>query len=150
MKSIFDTTTINEFKVRIEKLDANAPAQWGKMNVYQMLKHCTENELMMLEEQSLYRRFMGRLFGKLVLKSIVKNEKGLQKNTPTHPDLIIKGNGDVEKQKQLWIAALEKYPTKKSNSHRNFIHPFFGKMTREEVDILAYKHIEHHLTQFGV
>jgi len=34
-------------------------------------------------------------------------------------------------------------------SNTGFIHDFFGKMTREEIGILAYKHLDHHLRQFG-
>lgn len=150
MTTIFNAQTINEFKLRIEKLDAQATPQWGKMNLYQMLKHCTDNELMMLEERSYARRFIGRLFGKIFLKKIVKNDHQLDKNSPTHPELIITDNGDIEKQKQLWIEALERYPQKKTTDYSNFIHPFFGKMTRDEVSIFAYKHVDHHLRQFGV
>ncbi len=150
MENIFNTTTINEFKSRIQKLNINSKAKWGKMNVYQMLKHCTENEFLMLEEQYYSRRFIGKIFGKIVLKSIVKDDEKLKHNTPTHPKLIIKGNGDLEHQKKLWMVALDKYPLKNSNNYKHFIHPFFGKMTKEEVGIFAYKHIDHHLRQFGV
>ncbi len=120
------------------------------MNLFEMLKHCTENELMMIREKDYKRRFIGRLFGKSVLKSIVKDENDLKKNTPTHPKLIFKGNGDIEKLKEFWISIIEKYPTKKAKEFENFIHPFFGKMTKDEIGIFAYKHIDHHLRQFGV
>lgn len=150
MKDIFNTQTINEFKVRINQLDDTAQAQWGKMNLYQMLKHCTENERMMIREQSLKRVFMGRIFGKMALKANIKNDDHLAKNSPTHPSLKIKGTGDIEQQKQLWIEVLEKYPTKKTTDYEGFVHPFFGKMTSEQVSRFVYKHVDHHLRQFGV
>lgn len=150
MKSIFSPQTINEFKLRINQLNANATAQWGKMNLYQMLKHCTENERMMVREKTLKRVFIGRIFGKMALNANIKNDAPLSKNSPTHPDLKIKGNGDVEQQKRLWIAILEKYPTKQASDYTGFVHPFFGKMTSEQVSRFAYKHVDHHLRQFGV
>ncbi len=149
MQNIFSTSTINEFKTRIENLNPSAEAKWGKMNVYQMLKHCTENERMMVREKDYPRRFIGRIFGKMALKANTKDAKPLDKNGPTHPELIFTDNGDVEAQKQEWIALLEKYPLLDESAYSDFVHPFFGKMTSEQISTFAYKHVDHHLRQFG-
>lgn len=150
MKGIFNNQTINELKVRINQLDAKATPAWGKMNIFQMLKHCTENERMMVREKRYKRRFIGRIFGKMALKASIKDDAALAKNSPTHPALIFTGTGDVNQQKQLWIDLLEKYPTKQSRDYTDFVHPFFGKMDSTQISRLAYKHIDHHLRQFGV
>lgn len=150
MKDIFNPQTIQEFQARIEKLTPNSKGQWGKMNVYQMLKHCTGNEQMLLGQRQFKRVFLGRLFGKMALKSNIKDDKPMSQNSPTHPDLVIKGNGDMEQEKQLWIQLLQDYPKRKPNDYNGFVHPFFGKMNSEQVSRFAYKHIDHHLRQFGV
>lgn len=149
MKDIFDPQTIDEFKRRIENLPENAQPQWGKMNLYQMLKHCSENERMLLREKRYKRLFFGRLFGKIALHSMVKDPKPLGKNQPTHPDLKIKGTGDIQEQKEVWLSLLDKYPQKRATDYADFTHPFFGKMTQREVSIAGFKHIDHHLRQFG-
>ncbi len=150
MKNIFKAQTINELADRIEQITMNSTPQWGKMNVYQMLKHCTENEKLMLREATYKRRFIGRIFGKMALKSSIKDEAPLARNSPTHPALKFTGNGDVEQQKKEWLEVLVKYPTKKATDYKDFVHPFFGKMESEQISRLAYKHIDHHLRQFGV
>ncbi len=150
MKSIFETQTINEFKTRINQLSEGAEAQWGKMNLYQMLKHCTENERLMLRQKQYSRRFIGRIFGKMALNASIKNDNPLSKNSPTHPDLKFKGDGNIEQEKALWISLLEQYPRMKSTDYNGFVHPFFGKMDSEQISKFAYKHIDHHLRQFGV
>jgi len=150
MKDIFNTQTIQEFQTRIEKLTPNSQGQWGKMNVYQMLKHCADNEQLMLGQRKFKRVFLGRIFGKMALKSSIKNDAILSKNSPTHPDLVIKGDGDMEQEKQRWLNLLQDYPKRKPNDYNDFIHPFFGKMDSEQVSRFAYKHIDHHLRQFGV
>ncbi|MBI3519901.1 MAG: DUF1569 domain-containing protein [Bacteroidetes bacterium] len=58
MQTIFNTTTRGELINRINSLNANSKAQWGKMNVYQMLKHCTLWEEMMQSKQNLKRVFL--------------------------------------------------------------------------------------------
>jgi len=150
MKDIFNPQTIQEFQARIEKLTPNSQGQWGKMNVYQMLKHCVGNEQLLLGQRHFKRIFLGRLFGKMALKSNIKDDSPMSKNSMTHPDLVIKGNGDMEQEKQAWINLLHEYPARKTSDYNNFIHPFFGKMSSEQVSRFAYKHIDHHLRQFGV
>ena len=40
MQTIFDKTNRDELIKRINALNENSKAQWGKMNICQMLKHC--------------------------------------------------------------------------------------------------------------
>src|SRR5579862_4006825 len=91
--------------------------------------------------------FIGLLFGKVALKSLVKDEKPLAHSTPTARELkVSEADGDLESQKARWIALIEKNA---HDTNAEVVHPFFGKMTREQVGFLAYKHIDHHLRQFG-
>lgn len=60
MKTIFDIKTIDELKARISSLQANSPAQWGEMDAYQMLKHCTLSEEMFQGKKQYKRLFIGR------------------------------------------------------------------------------------------
>lgn len=85
----------------------------------------------------------------MALKSTIKDETPMDKNSPTHPKLKIKGNGDVEIQKRIWKDLLDDYPTVSSDTYGDFVHPFFGKMNSEQVSRFAFKHIDHHLRQFG-
>ncbi|MVN20518.1 DUF1569 domain-containing protein [Mucilaginibacter arboris] len=146
MKTIFDKTTRGELINRINTLNENSTAQWGKMNVYQMLKHCTRWEEMMLGNKKYKRAFIGRLFGKMALKNVLKDEKPLRRNTPTIPELKISGNGNVLAQKAEWVARIDEY---EHFSNLDFVHPFFGKMTKEQIGHMVYKHIDHHLRQFN-
>jgi len=150
MKDIFNQNTIAEFKSRINNISEDSTAEWGKMNVYQMLKHCTENDKMLTGKGQFKRLFIGRIFGKMALRSSIKNDAPLSLNSPTHPDLVIKENGDVSTQKQEWISVLDAYYSSPSTTFENFTHPFFGKMTPQQISKFAYKHIDHHLRQFGV
>ncbi|MEL6675383.1 MAG: DUF1569 domain-containing protein [Bacteroidota bacterium] len=149
MNTIFTPSTISEFKNRIHHLNPEAEANWGKMSLYQMLKHCTENDRMLLREKAYRRLFIGRLFGRMALKSTIKDEQPMKPNGATHPDLIFKGAGDVSEQKAQWLDLLDKYAQQTEADYQDFVHPFFGKMTKSEVGRFAYKHIDHHLRQFG-
>lgn len=145
MKSIFDKATRDELINRINALDNNSTAQWGKMNVYQMLKHCTLWEEMLLGKKQYRQSFLGRLFGKVALKDMLK-DKPMKPNLPTVPSFKTSGNGDVAAAKAEWIDLIAQHGLQQNSG---FVHPFFGKLTPEHAGRIAYKHIDHHLRQFN-
>lgn len=150
MKSIFDKELQRELVQRIGSVNANCKSQWGKMTVHQMLLHCTFWDAWMLGiNQTQYKQaFIGKLFGKFGLKRMVKDDNPLDKNAPTSKEFrITETTCDIGQEKAKWIDLIEQY---QNYNNPNFIHVFFGKMTKEEVGILAYKHADHHLRQFGV
>jgi len=148
MKTVFDQDTREELINRISALRDNSIARWGKMNVYQMVKHCTKWDDMTLGRIQIKQVFMGKIFGRLALKQVLKENAPLRKNTPSVPELIIKEKaGDLNAQKSEWIKNVREY---EHYSRPGFVHPFFGNMTREQVGQFVYKHQDHHLKQFGV
>lgn len=91
--------------------------------------------------------FLGKLFGKIGLKDFLSSDEPFKKNMPTVREFKIKEqSGDFAKQKQVWVALMQEYAT---TSNENLVHPFFGKLTKEQWGQLAYKHTDHHLRQFG-
>jgi uncharacterized damage-inducible protein DinB len=147
MKSVLDKTARCELINRINKLDENSQPQWGEMNIYQMLKHCRLCEELYLGKISKKRVFMGRLFGRSALKNILSADKDFPKNAPTSSLFKVREiSGDIATEKHNWIALIEQY----DNYSNEFVHWFFGKMTREQVGQFVYKHDDHHLRQFNV
>ena len=149
MKSIFDEINRAALITRIKTINENSRSQWGKMNVYQMLKHCTiwEEWIQGKNKRTYKQELLGFIFGKLALKSMIKDEKPFKRNVPTSASFKVKElNGDIEFEKKKWISLIEGY---ENYSNPGFIHDFFGKMTKEQIGILAYKHSDHHLRQFN-
>ena len=149
MKTIFDEETREGLIDRINKIEETNKAQWGKMNVYQMVKHNTYwNGWLLGSEKHTYKQaFMGRIFGKGVLRKMIRDDKPLDKNIPTSAQFKVKEiDGDLDAEKTKWILMTEAYG---NYDNPRFVHDFFGKMTKEQIGILVYKHTDHHLRQFG-
>ncbi len=147
MNSVFDPSTREKLVKRIYSLNQENNAQWGKMNVFQMLKHCTLCEEMFLGKIKIKRVLIGRLLGKIILKKVLKDNSPFGKNSPTSPVLKTIGqNGDMDHQKKEWINCIEQYSNYNTT---DFVHPFFGPMTKEQIGFFVYKHADHHLRQFG-
>ncbi|WP_119080718.1 DUF1569 domain-containing protein [Chitinophaga alhagiae] len=148
MKTIFDHTIRQELTGRVNSLTGNNTGQWGKMNIYQMTKHCTVwNDWMLGRGWHTYKQeLLGRIFGKMALKGLVKDERPMKKNMPAGSFAIKEKEGDVELQKKIWMEQIAAYG---HFSNPAFIHNFFGKMTVNEIGIFVYKHLDHHLRQFN-
>jgi len=149
MKNIFDETIRLELISRINEVHGSSTALWGKMKVFQMLKHCTIwDEWVLGTHHPTYKQsFIGLLFGKMALRGLVKDATPIKRNMPAGFLKVKEQNGNVELQKQQWVGRIREY---ENFSNDAFIHDFFGKMTRDEIGIFVYKHADHHLRQFKV
>lgn len=136
----------SEILNRIQKITPESTALWGKMNAAQMLAHLNAQIAVALGEEKLPASLVGKLFGGL-MKKFVLTEKSYSKGLPTTPSFIIKNTPDFQQNKSKLLTAVEKF-----NNHTisKEPHPIFGKMTTEEWSKATWKHIDHHLNQFGV
>lgn len=148
MKKIFDRETRDELIGRIDRLNESCTPRWGTMNAYQMVKHCTLWEEMVHGKKKQKRVFLGYFFGKMALKSMIGDDRPVKRNMPTLPQLRVhEETGDLSAAKNKWISFIKEY---ENYPNEGFTHPFMGKITKEQVGYLAYKHTDHHLRQFNV
>lgn len=148
--NIFTQEVAQNMSARINKLSANTPANWGKMDAGQMLAHCNVTYEMGIDGTiKKYNPFMQFMLKTFVKKALV-GDKPTQKNSSTAPEMVIKTPKNFEIEKQRIQAYLQK-GVKLGEAHFDGLeHPGFGKMTVQEWNTFYYKHLDHHLTQFGV
>lgn len=149
MQSVFNISDNDNIMERISKLTSSSRPQWGKMNVAQMFAHCRQPLRVGTGELVLKQSFIGLIFGKMMKKKFL-SDKGFGKNLPTDKKFIITDSRDFDREKADLISLISAYKTKGPSIIKNEKHPFFGKMTPGEWGILSWKHLDHHLRQFGV
>src|SRR4051794_38285704 len=149
MESLFQSTVADEILNRLEKLQAGTKPLWGKMNVSQMLAHCKMPLEVALGKKESKKSLMGVIFGKIGKRQMLKPEP-FKKNLPTDSRFIIKYTPDFSKEKQELISLIKQFSLADSNEIAARAHPFFGKKNAEEWGWLQYKHLDHHLRQFGL
>jgi hypothetical protein len=151
MKNIFDKAVTEEVIDRINKLTPATPAKWGKMNVAQMLAHSNVTYEMIYEpEKHPKPKGFKRFILKLIVKPLVVSDKVYKENNPTAPAFIIASEREFEFEKTRLIDYLNRtqelggahFDGKESNS--------FGTLKTNEWNAMFYKHLDHHLRQFGV
>jgi hypothetical protein len=148
MKSIFDPGVRGELIDRIGRLSESDQALWGRMNVSQMVRHCVLWQEWVLNNKPMQRVLLGRLIGGMALKKEMESEL-MRKNNPSSVELIVTDNSiDLVREREALAGLVREYGTYRYPAD-GFIHPFFGKMTMEQIGRFAYKHLDHHLRQFG-
>ncbi len=149
MKQIFEVAAYAEIIRRVEHLSPESKALWGKMNVTQMLAHVQGPMEVALGDRKLKKSILGLLFGNMAKKKILE-EKPFSKNLPTDPTYIKKGDYDFDVEKAKVLSLLKRIFEGGESVIIKEPHPFFGKMTSEEWATSLWKHMDHHLNQFGV
>ncbi len=149
MKNLFDPSAAADILSRFQQLQPDSKALWGKMNVAQMLAHIQVPTQVSLGERQLKRSIPGFLFGSFAKKKLL-SDKPFPVGLPTDPSFLMKGDHDFQTEKQKAFALLSKLIDGGEAGVTKATHPFFGKMTASEWGILTWKHMDHHLRQFGV
>ena len=149
MLNLFETEVYNQVLERMNKLSHHSERQWGKMEVGQMLAHCKEAFKVPLSDKKMPRMLLGLLLGWAIKKKLY-NEEPWKKNLPTAPNFIIKDDRDFEKEKKELMDMISAFHNGGPGNVGKFPHPMFGSFTSEQWGKSMYKHLDHHLMQFGV
>jgi hypothetical protein len=121
------------------------------MTAAQMLAHCSTSMQWAVGEVAPEKASLStRLIGRLVKPMVFRNEDPLRKNSPTARSLIVADNRDFAKERERLTELIDKFSAGGAGGCTKNPHSFLGKMTPEEWAILMYKHLDHHLRQFGV
>jgi hypothetical protein len=149
MKSLFEAAVAEEVKERMAQLRQDNERQWGKMNPAQALAHCSSAMEVAVGMKSPPRSFIGRLFGRLA-KSSILSEKPIARNMPTDKSFVVNDDRDFEAERQRLHRLIDRFAADGPAGCTRHPHSFFGPLTPTEWAELNYKHLNHHLRQFGV
>jgi hypothetical protein len=150
MKSLFDGATATEIKNRIARLEPGSERQWGKMNAAQAMAHCATTLEWAVGDSFAPRMFVGRILGPLVKSKVLKDDAPMTRNAPTAKSLVVANERDLAKERQRLCALIDRFSEGGPQGCTRRAHTFFGSLTPEEWARLMYKHLDHHLRQFGV
>ena len=150
MINIFDQQQTDAIITRIDKLTPATKPQWGKMSVDQMLAHCNVSYELAYENIHPKPNAVMKLILKLLVKQSVVNETPYKRNLRTAPVFIITDSKNFETEKKRLIDYIRKTQELGSDYFEGRESHSFGKLTSAEWNNMFAKHLDHHLTQFGV
>jgi hypothetical protein len=146
LKNLFDPAVKQEVIGRINQLRPATQRKWGKMDVAQMLAHLQAPLGVPMGKHQLKGNMLFRLMAPLVKKQLY-SDKPFRRNLPTDKTFKIAGQREFETEKQQLINLINCFT---EENITNDVHPLFGKMTLQQWSNSNWKHVDHHLQQFGV
>lgn len=151
MENVFDPKDAQNYINRINNLIEDTHGLWGRMMVDQMLAHCSVSYEMVYEPEK--HKKPGSI-AKFILKTFVKpkvvSEKSYSHDSPTSPQFLIKERKDFDLEKKRLIGFIQKTQQLGSDAFDGKESFSFGKLTAQEWNNMFAKHLNHHLSQFGV
>lgn len=150
LKSLFDPALAADLAARLATLRADSPRQWGTMTPPQMLAHCARGLQMAVGELRPPRAFIGRVLGGIVKPKVLGDDAPLRRNSPTARELVVAEPEALDAERARLVALIERFVEAGPAGCTTHPHAFFGRMRPDEWGVLMYKHLDHHLRQFGV
>jgi Protein of unknown function (DUF1569) len=149
MSTLADPRVRAACRERILKLRPNASAKWGRMTAPQMVCHLNDSFRVGMGEKyaSPATSALQRTFVKWVaLRAPVSWPHGV----PTRPE-IEQGRGGTppsewESDRRELLGLIDAF----ADCQTFGVHPTFGKMSTRDWLTWGYRHMDHHLRQFGV
>jgi len=149
MKTLFESTDRESLLGRLEALKPDSQRQWGKMNPAQALCHCA----IALEACTGHRPMKQKFIGKILMpffKKTLLGEKPWSRNSPTDPSFVVADEREFATERTRLKGLIQQFVDRGPAAAGNETHAFFGKLTGQQWGEVMYKHLDHHLQQFGV
>ena len=147
VKNLFDPVVKQEIIDRINKLNPDSKVLWGKMNVAHMLAHCQMPIGIALGSHTINGHWLMKLILPLFKKTLY-DEKPYKHGLPTEKSFVMTGKiKDFETEKNQLLDMINHFTDANMINDK---HPVFGKLSKEQWSKASWKHLDHHLQQFGV
>ena len=148
MDSLFSSAVYRDILQRIDQLKPESQAEWGEMDVAQMMAHCVEVMRNSMGEIQQKRKVVGYLVAPFLKKRYYNEVPFKSRNVPSTFKVALEK--DFESEKANLLKRIEDFHTNGKSACQGAIHPMLGSFTPEQWAIGQYKHLDHHLRQFGV
>ncbi len=150
LPDIFDKNIADGVVARINKLSPASQPVWGKMTVGQMLAHCNVTYEMVYENKHKAPKGLMKLMLKLLVKGIVVSETPYKHNSRTAPAFLMTTEKEFNTEKNRLIGHITKTQAMGRSAFEGKESLSFGALSSTEWNNMFYKHLDHHLSQFGV
>jgi hypothetical protein len=150
MKNLFEAERVEEVKARLAQLRPDSKRLWGRMTPAQAMAHCSAGMELAVGDRIPPRLLLGRMIGGFVKPMLLGNDEPMRRNSPTTRDLVVSGQRDLGVERERLGGLIDRFAAAGPAGCSMHRHSFFGRLTPEEWATLMYKHLDHHLRQFGV
>jgi hypothetical protein len=148
MNNLFVPADEQSILERLGKLQPGAHRQWGKMNAAQALTHCSRAIEVATGDLPLKQGLFGKVLSPFVRGSLL-GDKPFPKNSPTDPAFVVTDEREFEAARRHLVEVIARFCRRGPDEAAKRVHSFLGRMSGDDWGVMMYKHVDHHLRQFG-
>jgi hypothetical protein len=149
MHSLFNPADRDALSGRFAALEPGTQRQWGRMDAAQMIRHCAIALEDALGNRPVKQVFLGRLVTPFIWSQVF-GDKPFRRSAPTDPTYLVSGSPDFDAELSRLATLIDRVVQRSAAKAEGLVHPFFGRLSGDQWGRLVYKHLDHHLRQFGV
>ncbi|MBB5317948.1 DUF1569 domain-containing protein [Tunturibacter empetritectus] len=150
MRSLFEARAVEQIKERLARLQPDCQREWGTMTPGQAMAHCAGSMELAVGDRIPPRMLLARIMGRVVKPMALGNDRLMRRGSPTSRDLLVQDRRDLGTERERLGRLIDRFVVAGPKGCTVHPHSFFGRLTPEEWAELMYKHLDHHLRQFGV
>ena len=150
MRNLFDAAAAQEVKERVARLQPDSARQWGTMNPAQAVAHCAASMEWAVGDRVPPRMGLASILGRIIKSKVLGDDAPFRRNAPTARELMVPDERDLSAERARLCGLIDRFTAAGPKGCTANPHNFFGRLTPDEWAILTYKHLDHHLRQFGV
>ena len=144
--SIFNPADRAALLRRVATVTASSPRHWGRLTPGGMLAHLSESARMALGDLVIAPRRGPLRFPPL--RHAIIHWLPFPKGAPTAPELVARTTDDCRPEAETLKALVERLAQRQGAAEWP-VHPAFGALSERDWGVLAHRHMDHHLRQFG-
>ena len=148
MRSLFEPEAKQSIVERLMALTPTSKREWGKMDAAQMMAHCSVALEAGTGDKPLKQALIGKIFAPFVRPSFL-SDKPFGKNSPTDPTFVVSDARDFAREKERLAGLVGRFCERGPAEAGRHTHSFLGKISGDDWGVVMYKHMDHHLRQFG-
>lgn len=149
MPSLFLPADREAISARLSRLEPDTPRLWGRMAPAQMLAHCALGLEAVTGDRPMKQVWLGRILTPFI-RGLVLGERPWRRNGPTDPSFVVSDPRDLEVERIRLATLMDRMVRRGPEQAGQMTHAFFGRLSGDEWGRLMYKHLDHHLRQFGL
>ena len=146
MKSIWQDEDRQEINDRLTRVAWDRPAAWGKFTAPRMICHLADSLKMAMGDLPVASKHLPIRYPPL--KQFIIYVAPFPKGAPTAPELLARAPREFSSD----IADVQALLARAGSARTTDTwpeHPAFGKLSKRAWGVLIYRHMDHHLKQFG-
>lgn len=147
MPTLFDPSAREKIVARLSNLTSDRRPLWGRLDAARVQTHLSDQLRMALGD--VVCKPKNTPFQYPVIRQLIVYVLPWPKGAPTAPELLATAPAEFEADKQTLLQLIERVGTRKPEESFGD-HPAFGRLSRRAWGVLAWRHLDHHLRQFGL